>query len=80
MGNTKGSRRRFGAVRQLASGQWQARYRGPDGLIRPADRTFATKTLAERWLTRTEADLLNGDWINPDDGGIPFAEYAAAWI
>ncbi len=80
MGNTKGSRRRFGAVRQLASGQWQARYRGPDGLIRPADRTFATKTLAERWLTRTEADLLNGEWINPDDGGIPFAEYAAAWI
>jgi integrase len=54
-GNTKGHRRRFGAVRQLRSGQWQARYLGPDGIMRPADRTFASKTEAERWLTRTEA-------------------------
>ena len=80
MGNSKGNRRRFGSVRQLASGQWQARYRGPDGLMRPADRTFPTKTQADRWLTRTEADLLDGDWINPDDSGISFADYAAAWI
>ena len=34
MPNTKGRRRRFGAVRELASGQWQARYRGPDGIMR----------------------------------------------
>ena len=31
MANAKGRRRRFGALRQLPSGQWQARYRGPDG-------------------------------------------------
>jgi integrase len=80
MGNTKGRRRRFGAVRQLPSGQWQARYRGPDGLIRPAPRTFPTKTSAEQWLTRTEAGLLDGDWIDPVGGLTPFGEYAAAWI
>jgi hypothetical protein len=36
MPNDKGRRRRFGAVRALPSGQWQARYRGPDGLMRAA--------------------------------------------
>ena len=52
MPNSRGRRRRFGAVRELRSGQWQARYRGPDGLMRPADRTFPDKTAAEVWLTR----------------------------
>jgi integrase len=80
MGNVKGHRRRFGSVRQLKSGQWQARYRGPDGTMRPADRTFPTRTAAEHWLTLTEADVLSGGWINPDDGLIPFGDYAAAWI
>jgi hypothetical protein len=80
MGNSKGRRRRFGAVRELGSGQWQARYRGPDGLMRPADRTFPSKTDAEVWLTRKEAEILNGDWINPDSGQVPFPEYAATWI
>src|ERR1039458_5356234 len=37
-------KRRFGRVRQLASGRWQARYQGPDGLDRPAPETFASKT------------------------------------
>jgi integrase len=80
MGNTRGRRRRFGSVRALPSGQWQARYRGPDGIMRPADQTFATKIAAERWLIRTEADILAGDWIDPVDGLTPFGEYAAAWI
>ena len=80
MGNVKGHRRRFGSVRQLKSGQWQARYRGPDGIMRPAERTFPTKAEAERWLTLTEADVLAGGWINPDDGLISFGDYAAAWI
>ena len=49
-------------------------------LMRPAPQTFPTKTSAEQWLTRTEADLLDGGWIDPDAGLIPFSEYAAAWI
>jgi hypothetical protein len=79
-GNTKGRRRRFGAVRKLPSGRWQARYQGPDGLMRPADQTFPTKTSAEQWLIRTEADLIDSDWIDPDAGLIPFTNYATAWI
>ena len=69
-------KRRFGRVRQLPSGRWQARYPGPDGIDRPADETFATKTDAEVWLTVKEAEIRNGDWINPEDGKVMLAEYA----
>ncbi|HET9895186.1 MAG TPA: site-specific integrase [Streptosporangiaceae bacterium] len=72
--------RRFGRVRRLPSGRYQARYHGPDGMDRPAPETFATKGEAEAWLVRTEADILNDDWFNPDDGKVPFGEFAADWI
>jgi hypothetical protein len=70
-GNAKG-RRRFGFVRQLASGRWEARYQAPDGLMRAADQTFRTKIEAELWLTRTEADILDDEWTDPDADLIPF--------
>src|SRR5438105_4564267 len=79
-GNSKGTRRRFGAVRQLASGRWQARYPGPDGVMRPADTPFLTKRDAEQWLTLKEGEILRGDWINPDGGRIILDEYAPKWI
>jgi hypothetical protein len=74
------ARRRFGRVRILPSGRWQARYRGPDDIDRPAPRTFASKTDAERWLTLTEAQIIHGDWIYPDAGQVPFGDYARAWV
>jgi integrase len=80
MPNSRGRRRRFGAVRQLPSGSWQARYPGPDGLQRTAPRTFPTKTDAVQWLTVTEADMSRGDWFDPWAGEVPLGEYAAKWI
>ncbi len=80
MPNSKGSRRRFGAVRRLPSGGYQARYPGPDGVIRPADDTFATKTEAEVWLTRKETELIEGEWIDSDAGAVLLGEYSATWI
>ena len=53
---------------------------GPDGLDRAAPETFGSKTDAEVWLTLKEADILNGDWTNPDDGKVPLADYAQTWI
>jgi hypothetical protein len=51
-------KRRFGRVRELPSGRWQARYKGPDGIDRPAPHTFDSKASAERWLTLKEAEII----------------------
>ncbi|ATW48342.1 tyrosine-type recombinase/integrase [Streptomyces peucetius] len=79
MANTKGKRRRFGAVRKLPSGRFQARYQGPDGLMRSAPETFPSQTDADRWLVRKEAEILDGRWKNPDDK-VLFGAYADAWF
>src|ERR1700722_5085794 len=73
-------KRRFGRVRQLPSGRWQARYPGPDGTDRPAPETFATKTDAGIWLTLKEAEIRTGDWIDPDAGAVLFADFATSWV
>lgn len=73
-------KRRFGRVRQLPSGRWQARYPGPDGQDHTAPHTFPRKREAEQWLTLKEADLKRGDWLDPAAGAIPFATYAGEWV
>lgn len=72
--------RSFGTIRKLPSGRWQARFRGPDGLLRSAPSTFVRKGDAARWLALTEAELAGGGWIDPDAGRVPFIDYATAWI
>ncbi|ROS39379.1 tyrosine-type recombinase/integrase [Amycolatopsis thermoflava] len=79
MANKKG-RRRFGAVRELPSGRWQARYLGPDGRTHPAPHTFPGKRDAEQWLSVVEAEILRGDWLDPGLARIKFADYGRAWI
>ncbi|GAA3737768.1 integrase [Spinactinospora alkalitolerans] len=79
-GNNKGYRRQFGAVRQLASGRWQARYQGPDGIDRTADRTFDSRKSAERWLSLKEAEIARQEWVDPDAGTVEFGVYAAEWM
>lgn len=73
-------KRRFGRVRRLPSGRFQARYPGPDGIDRPAPYTFVTKRDAEQWLVLKEAEIKSGDWLSPDAGDVSFKEYAEAWI
>ncbi|MFJ8868337.1 tyrosine-type recombinase/integrase [Streptomyces sp. NPDC102473] len=79
MANQRGKRRRFGSVRKLPSGRFQARYPGPDGLLRSAPETFPTQTDADRWLVRKEAEILDGRWKNPDDK-VLFGVYTDAWF
>ena len=73
-------KRRFGRVRRLPSGQYQARYAGPDGIDRPAPQTFTSKSDAEIWLTMKEAEIRRGDWADPEAGKVRFGDYAANWI
>ena len=74
------SRRRFGRVRKLPSGRWQARYPGPDGRDRSAPSTFATKTDAARFLAAVEVDMGRGVWLDPLRSGVTLREYSQAWL
>lgn len=73
-------RRYFGTVRKLPSGRYQVRYRGLDGVMRPAPSTFASKADANAWLVDMEAELRRGEWYDPDAGAVPLDEYAPKWI
>ena len=55
-------RRRFGLVRTLPSGRFQASFVAPSGIRQLAPTTFRTKTDADRWLSAVEADLSRGTW------------------
>lgn len=76
----KKKRRTFGRVRKLPSGRYQARYPGPDGVLRPAATTFPTEADADAWLDQTEAKMVLGEWFNPDGGLVPFGNYADEWL
>lgn len=69
-----------GAVRQLDSGRWQARYTDSDGVRRPAPITFATRTEAENWITTHRAGHLLGLWRSPEVGAFPLAEYLRDYL
>ena len=73
-------RRRFGKVRKLPSGQYQASFIGPSGIRQTAPRTFRTQTDADRWLTAVETDLSRGTSLNDTLGRQPFGTYARTWL
>ncbi|MCX4796481.1 MULTISPECIES: tyrosine-type recombinase/integrase [unclassified Streptomyces] len=75
-----GKKRQFGRVRKLPSGRYQARYLGPDGIDRPAPRTFRTKKDADDWLADRQSEVRSGDWRDPDAGAVNFREYALRWV
>lgn len=78
-GNKPGHRR-FGNIRRLPSGRYQASYLGPDGQRRSAPETFERKGDAERALVLIEAQISAGNWTDPERGKVKLAEYAATWI
>ena len=74
-------RRRFGSVRRLPSGRFQARFPDPDtGRLRPAPHTFTTKGAASQWLSTVEADVLRNVWQDVTLGEVTFGEVAKMWF
>ena len=73
-------RRRFGWIRKLPSGRWQAHYKGADGKLHPAPNTFRTKGMAEQWLAGIEADLMRGNWSPPQRSKETVALWADRWL
>lgn len=83
--------KRFGNIRRLPSGRFQARYQGPDGKSytgRSTDGTaltFDSETYANAYLARVYADIQREVWQPPDAPAalakVPtLAEYAATWM
>jgi integrase len=73
--------RRFGYIRKLPSGSYQASFISPvTGKRVNAPNTFRTKTDASRWLTQVEADISRGAWLDQDLGRQPFGVYARAYL
>src|SRR5580658_4927763 len=75
------TKRDFGAVRQLPSGRWQAKYRHPrTNRFVTAPSTFAMRRGADRWLANVQVDLQRGSWIDPSWGAVSLEEYATSWM
>jgi hypothetical protein len=56
------------------SKQWRARYYGLDG--RERSKSFDRKIDAEHWLSAQLVKLDRGEWVDPDLGRVPWAEYS----
>ena len=73
-----------GALRKLPSGRWQARFRGPDDVMRPAPVTFDTKLDAAAWLRAQVDDVQTGTWAPADKsaatGSTTLKVYAESWL
>ncbi len=74
------TRRRFGHLRQLPSGRWQAKYQGPDGKVYTAPHTFKGKGMAEQWLTVKEAEIHKAEWLPPEASQETVATWAERWM
>jgi hypothetical protein len=74
------ARRRFGKLRKLPSGRYQASYLDHDGRRHTAPDTFERKRDAEQWLAGVEVELQRGQWINPDDQAVTLDGYGSRWI
>lgn len=64
-----------GAVRQLGSGRWQARYRDADGKLQPAPTTFDTRLDAEAWLAGDDPVEIEEKRADP-----ALRDYAETWL
>lgn len=47
---------------------------------RTAPQTFPNRTVARRWLTLVEADIVRGVWRDPEAGTELLRSYAARWV
>jgi hypothetical protein len=66
------ARRASGAVRQLPSGNWQARLWNDQTGTYATLGTFASKRDADTTLRVAQTDKARGDWIDPKTGRVTF--------
>lgn len=84
----KPAARRFGKMRALPSGRWQASYVGPDRQRHTAPETFKARADGEQWLRDRQREIALDIWEPPatgddDDPGaatVTFAVYSDRWL
>lgn len=85
----KAAKRSFGSIRQLRSGNYQARYTGPDTARHTSPVTFTSKMDAEAWLVDERRKVSSGTWTPPtrsqpeaDDEPVvlTLSTYAPQWL
>jgi len=82
---TRRTPRRFGKIKPLPSGRYQASYIGPDAARHKGPRTFDEDTDAEAWLAEVRRAIRNGTWSQArpaadDDQAPTFGLYAVRWL
>jgi len=63
--NRPTTRRAFGTLKQLPSGNWRASFKAPDGSEQVAPNTFAAKVDGEAWLAARQDEIRRGVWKPP---------------
>lgn len=74
------SRRNFANITQIASGRWQVKYTGPDGVRRYAPHTFARREDAETFVGVTRREIDRGRWSGDAPTPTTFGVYAQGWL
>lgn len=72
--------RKFGWVRKLPSGRYQASYISPDGARVNAPTTFTSQANADKWLAAQRTDIERETWKGPTVGTITARDYAVPWL
>jgi len=65
-------------TQKRANGKYRARYRDPSG--RERSRTFDRVADARRFLEEVNAQLLRGEWVDPEDRNTTLAVYVERWL
>ncbi|MFE6975488.1 tyrosine-type recombinase/integrase [Streptomyces sp. NPDC057682] len=60
--------------------RYRARYFGPDGTEKSESFPDRQKGRADKWLTRIEADMDAGNYVDPKAGRVTFGEYAEKYL
>ncbi|MBW1604443.1 site-specific integrase [Streptomyces sp. JJ66] len=75
-----GTPRRVKTDRHGTGMRYRARYIGPDGTEKSKSFPDGQKRLAEKWLSKTEADMNSGQYVDPKTSRTTFRQYAERWV
>jgi integrase len=66
------------SIQRRPDGKWRVRYRDPAGSER--SKHFERKFDAERFRATIQADLLRGNYLDPDAGKVLFSTFSKKWL